>query len=94
MPLLRMLFTDVVASRATKRDASHDAHSNPDDGLEGPVFGLNNRSNEAAIAGRACGPALVERWTKVTNGELNLYYAISAWNPCAVVLMKSRLALK
>ena len=35
-------------------------------------------------------PYVVERFTKVENSELHLYYCLSTWNPYVVVLMKSR----
>lgn len=39
-------------------------------------------------------PYVVERWTKVTGSELELYYVLSTWNPYVVVLMKSRLEVE
>ncbi|MBZ5696734.1 MAG: DUF4185 domain-containing protein [Acidobacteriia bacterium] len=72
----------------------HDAHSNSDDGLEGPVFGLKHKANPAAVPGRAYAPYVVEQWTKVRGSEVDLYYVLSTWNPYVVVLMKSRLQVQ
>jgi hypothetical protein len=36
----------------------------------------------------------VERWTRVTDAELTVYYVLSTWNPYVVVLMKSRFEIR
>lgn len=70
----------------------HDPKIKPDDGLEGPVIGTG-QSNPAAVTGGTYAPYVVERWTKVLGSELDLYYALSTWNPYVVMLMKSRLKI-
>jgi hypothetical protein len=57
------------------------------DGLEGPVIGKNK--DAAATSGGAYAPYVVERFTKVENGTLTIYYVLSTWNPYVVVLMRS-----
>src|SRR5579863_2696355 len=68
----------------------HDPDARPNDGLAGPVIG-RGQADPGAVRGGSYAPYVVERWTKVQNGELNLYYVLSTWNPYVVVLMKSRL---
>ncbi len=70
----------------------HDPRHRPADGLEGPVIG-QGQANPSAVRGGAYAPYVVERWTKVQGSELDLYYALSTWNPYVVVLMKSRLTV-
>jgi hypothetical protein len=67
----------------------HDPDATPDDGLAGPVIG-KGRAAPSSIRGGAYAPYVIERWTKLQDSELNLYYALSTWNPYVVVLMKSR----
>jgi len=69
----------------------HNSFSKRDDGLAGPVPGPRNQVDPAAVHGGAFAPYVVERWTKVKDSELNLYYVMSTFNPDVVVLMKSRL---
>ncbi len=71
----------------------HDPNAKPDDGLEGPVRGQLRGLDAASVLGAAYAPYVVERWTKVRNSELNLYYVLSTRNPYVVVLMKSRLKI-
>jgi hypothetical protein len=71
----------------------HDPGLRPDDGLAGPVIG-KGRADPRAVRGGAYAPYVVERWTKLRGGELNVYYVLSTWNPYVVVLMKSRLRLE
>jgi hypothetical protein len=71
----------------------HDPRLKPDDGLEGPVIGAG-QADPAAVQGGSYAPYVVERWTKVQGPELDLYYALSTWNPYTVVLMKSRLTVE
>jgi hypothetical protein len=72
----------------------HNPRAQPDDGLAGPVIGPKNQANPAAFQGFAYAPYVVERWTKVQGSELDLYYALSTWNPYVVVLMKSRVQVE
>jgi hypothetical protein len=68
----------------------HDPRRQPSDGLGGPVIG-QGRGNPEGVRGGAYAPYVIERWTRVANGELTLYYTLSTWNPYVVVLMRSRL---
>jgi|SRR5579859_46371 len=70
----------------------HDPAVQPDDGLAGPI-NIAGQTSPAAVKGNVYAPYFVERWTKVQDSELNLYYVMSTWNPYVVVLMKSRLAI-
>ncbi len=71
----------------------HDPGAQPDDGLAGPVIG-KGRENPGAVHGGAYAPYVVERFTRLKDSELSLYYLLSTWNPYVVVLMKSRLRLE
>jgi lysophospholipase L1-like esterase len=71
----------------------HDPNMRPSDGLAGPVIG-KGRADPEAVHGGAYAPYVVERWTKVKDRELTLYYVLSTWNPYVVVLMKSRLHIE
>ena len=71
----------------------HDPGVRPDDGVAGPVIG-KGQTNPRAVHGGAYAPYVVERWTKVRDGELDLYYVLSTWNPYVVVLMKSRFRIQ
>jgi hypothetical protein len=71
----------------------HIPNSNPPDGLAGPVIG-RGQANPEAVHGGNYAPYVVERWTKVQNSELSIYYVLSTWNPYVVVLMKSRLRVE
>ena len=67
----------------------HNPQADPDDGLAGPVIG-KGRSNPAAVHGGAYAPYVIDRFTRLKDSELHLYYCLSTWNPYVVVLMKSR----
>ncbi|MGD0906557.1 MAG: DUF4185 domain-containing protein [Candidatus Acidiferrales bacterium] len=69
----------------------HNSFSKRDDGLAGPVPGPRNQVDPASVHGGSFAPYVVERWTKLKDSELNLYYVMSTFNPDVVVLMKSRL---
>ncbi len=71
----------------------HNPRAVPDDGLAGPVIG-KGQADPAGVHGGAYAPYMVERWTKVRDSELDLYYVLSTWNPYVVVLMKSRLQVE
>jgi hypothetical protein len=71
----------------------HNPRAVPDDGLAGPVIG-KGQANPAGVHGGAYAPYVVERWTKVRDSELDLYYVLSTWNPYVIVLMKSRLRVE
>jgi len=68
----------------------HNPQANPDDGLSGPAIGKGQTNLQAAHGG-ANAPYVIERWTRVKGSELSIYYAMSAWNPYVVALMKSQL---
>jgi hypothetical protein len=70
----------------------HDPNIKPDDGLAGPVIG-EGRKNPRKVRAGEYAPYVIERWTKVSPSELDLYYVMSLWNPYTVVLMKSRFLL-
>jgi hypothetical protein len=51
-------------------------------------------NNDAEI-GALYSPAIIEPWTTVSeSGAVDLYWAVSTWDPYQVMLMKSRLELK
>ena len=65
--------------------------------------------NDAALAGPTTDPAtvppattpggdfapiMIERFTRITNATLNIYYTISTWNPYCVVKMRSQFAIE
>jgi len=59
---------------------------------------IHDRENPAAVHGGAYAPYMVEHWTKVRrrsagDGEPDIYYMLSTWNPYVVVLMASRLRI-
>ena len=65
----------------------HDASTNvPNDGLDGPTIGSNDPTN---TAGGDFAPIMIERFTRITNNTLFLYYTMSTWNPYTVVKMRS-----
>jgi hypothetical protein len=75
----------------------HDPSISPDDGLAGPTIGKAQLQPETVHGGNYA-PYLVERWSRVLlapagNGQLDLYYLLSTWNPYVVVLMNSRLRI-
>jgi hypothetical protein len=75
----------------------HDPGLAPDDGLAGPVIG-KGQNNPAQVHGGAYAPYMIERWTRVRprsaeDGQLDIYYVLSTWNPYVVVLMTSRLRI-
>jgi hypothetical protein len=71
----------------------HIAESKPPDGLSGPVIGKPEK-DWPSTGGGFYAPYVVERFTKVVDSELHLYYCLSTWNPYVVVLMKSRLKIE
>jgi hypothetical protein len=69
----------------------HDASTNvPNDGLDGPVIGFNDPTN---TAGGDFAPIMIERFTRITNSTLFIYYTMSTWNPYTVVMMRSAFAI-
>jgi hypothetical protein len=70
----------------------HDPRANPNDGVAGPVIG-KGQAKPDAVRGGAYAPYVIERFTRVEGGKLNLYYVLSTWNPYVVVLMRSEFAI-
>jgi len=73
------------------------------------VFIYDPAMNDAALAGPTTDPAtvppattpggdfapiMIERFTRITNATLNIYYTISTWNPYCVVKMRSQFAIE
>jgi len=71
----------------------HNARGNPPDKLVGPVIGQAQFDPEGTHGG-AYAPYMVERWTKVQDNQLTIYYVMSTWNPYVVVLMKSTMRVR
>ena len=71
----------------------HNPMRKVDDGLSGPIMGRRRNTDADDLRGGAFAPYVVERWTKVQDSTLNLYYVMSTINPYVVVLMKSRLQI-
>jgi hypothetical protein len=63
------------------------------DGLAGPVIGEGKR-HPHWVQGGTYAPYVVERFTRVEGGKLQLYYLMSTWNPYVVVLMRSELKVE
>lgn len=59
------------------------------DGLAGPVIGRRGRANPGAVQGGSYAPYVIERFTRVRDNKLAIYYVLSTWNPYVVVLMRS-----
>lgn len=58
----------------------------------GPVIG--SRDDPRQIWGGEYGPYLIERFTRVANDRMTIYYVMSTWNPYTVVLMRSQLDIR
>jgi hypothetical protein len=72
-----------------KRDRVHEFihQAGQNDGLAGPVIG--KVSDPEQVQGGFYAPYVIERFSRVAEDKLNLYYVLSTWNPYVVVLMKS-----
>lgn len=70
----------------------HNSRGNPPDNLVGPVIG-RGQSDPSGTHGGAYAPYVVERWTKVQNNQLTIYYTLSTWNPYVVVLIRSQFSV-
>jgi hypothetical protein len=64
----------------------HDPNLSSNDGLNGPIIASDNPTN---VAGGDFAPIMVERFTRLTNSTLYIYYTLSTWNPYTVVKMRS-----
>jgi hypothetical protein len=65
-----------------------------DDGLAGPVIAREGKDDPGVVPGGAYGPYVVERWTRVEDDRVRLYWLLSTWNPYVVVLMSSELQVR
>ena len=64
----------------------HNPNLSTNDGLNGPVIGSNDPTN---TPGGDFAPIMIERFTRITNSTLFIYYTLSTWNPYTVVKMRS-----
>lgn len=64
----------------------YDAATTNDLALAGPVIGTNN---PVTTPGGDFAPIMIERFTRITNATLYIYYTMSTWNPYTVVKMRS-----
>lgn len=64
----------------------HDPRISPSDGLSGPTIGPND---PVSTPGGPYAPYLIERFTRVFDRTLSIYYTLSTWNPYTIVLMRS-----
>ena len=64
----------------------YDASTTNDLALAGPVIGSNIATN---MPGGDFAPIMIERFTRITNSSLFIYYTMSTWNPYTVVKMRS-----
>ncbi len=65
--------------------------ANKHTGPPGPTIGNNNPTN---TPGGDFAPIMIERFTRVTNGTLLIYYTMSTWNPYCVVKMRSAFTIQ
>ena len=66
-------------------------NANNHTGPAGPTIGSNN--NPTNTDGGDFAPILIERFTRITNSTLFIYYTMSTWNPYCVVKMRSAFAI-
>jgi hypothetical protein len=64
----------------------HDPRITPSDGLIGPTIGPND---PVTTPGGPYAPYMIERFLRVDNGTLSIYYTLSTFNPYTIVLMRS-----
>jgi hypothetical protein len=62
-------------------------NANTHTGPAGPTIGNNNPTN---TDGGDFAPIMIERFTRITNSTLFIYYTMSTWNPYTVVKMRSQ----
>jgi hypothetical protein len=65
---------------------NYDSSTTNDLALAGPVIGSND---PLTTPGGDFAPIMIERFTRITNSTLFIYYTMSTWNPYAVVKMRS-----
>lgn len=81
-----VLFDPIVSGRGV---FLHDPSRNEDDGQAGPMIG--KKHDPEKTPGTSYAPFVVERWTRLREDVLSLYFVLSTWNPYVVVLMRSDL---
>lgn len=69
----------------------HDPGLTNSDGLIGPTIG--SASDPTNTPGGDFAPIMIERFTRITNSTLFIYYTMSTWNPYTVVKMRSAFAI-
>ena len=68
----------------------HDPNLSTNDLLDGPVIGNQDPTN---TPGGDFAPLMIERFTRITNSTLFIYYTLSTWNPYTVVKMRSAFSI-
>ena len=59
-------------------------------GVAGPMISENGGANDPQTSrGGSFAPSIIERFTRISNGRLSIYYTLSTWNPYTVVRMRS-----
>jgi Domain of unknown function (DUF4185) len=68
----------------------YDPSTTNDLALAGPVIGSND---PLTTPGGDFAPIMIERFTRVTNSTLLIYYTLSTWNPYTVIKMRSSFSI-
>ena len=68
----------------------YDPSTTNDLALAGPVIG---NIDPITTPGGDFAPIMIERFTRITNSSLFIYYTLSTWNPYTVVKMRSQFAI-
>jgi Domain of unknown function (DUF4185) len=68
----------------------YDPSTTNDLALAGPVIGNND---PLTTPGGDFAPIMIERFTRITNSTLFIYYTMSTWNPYTVVKMRSAFSI-
>jgi hypothetical protein len=71
----------------------HEVRISGSDGLAGPVIG-QNKNNIESVWGGEYAPFVIERFTKLEDKTLTLYFLLSTWNPYTVELMRTKLVFQ
>jgi hypothetical protein len=69
----------------------YDPSRKDNDNLVGPFNDPENKASESY--GGFYAPYVIERFTRVANGEITLHWLMSTWNPYVVVRMESKLSV-
>ena len=67
--------------------------TNTESGPAGPVIDPS-QNNPTNTAGATYAAYMIERFTRVTNSTLNIYYTMSTWNPYTVIKMRSSFTIQ